>query len=93
MGSVSLQEAIRQFLEKSRLKDGLNAARIEQVWEQIMGKTVAKYTSKIYIIKRTLYIETAMAPLRHELVYQRPTIVQRVNEAFGEAVIDDVVIK
>lgn len=67
--------------------------QIEDVWEQIMGKTVARYTDKIKIHGQTLYIDTAVAPLRQELLYQKETIVRRVNEALGEVVIKEVVIK
>ena len=67
--------------------------QIEEVWEQIMGKTVARYTDKIKIHGQTLYIDTAIAPLRQELLYQKETIVRRVNEALGEVVIKEVVIK
>jgi hypothetical protein len=58
-----------------------------------MGKTVARYTDKIQIHGPTLYINTSVAPLRQELIYQKDAIIQRVNEALGEKVIKDVVIK
>lgn len=93
MGEISLQDAIQQFLQKSRLKSGIQAARIEEVWEQLMGKTIAKYTDKIQIINQTLFITTAVAPLKNELLYQKENIIQKVNEAMGEKVIKDVVIK
>lgn len=67
--------------------------QIEEVWEQIMGKTVARYTDKISIHGHTLYINTAIAPLRQELLFQKDAIVRRVNEALGEVVIKEVVIK
>ncbi|HEY8691092.1 MAG TPA: DciA family protein [Chitinophagaceae bacterium] len=34
-----------------------------------------------------------MAPLKNELLYQKPKIIERVNEALGEKVITEVVIK
>jgi len=67
--------------------------QIEEVWEQIMGKTVARYTDKIQIHGHTLYVNTTIAPLRQELVYQKEKIIQLVNEALGENVIKEVVIK
>lgn len=93
MGEISLQDAIQQFLQKSRLKSGIQAARIEEVWEQLMGKTIAKYTDKIQIVNSTLFISTSVAPLKNELLYQRDIIIQKVNEAMGEKVISEVVIK
>jgi hypothetical protein len=93
MGEISLQDAINQFLQKSRLKSGIQALRIEDVWEEVMGKTVAKYTDKIQIINSTLFITTTVAPLKNELLYQKEKIIERVNEALGEKTIKEVVIK
>jgi hypothetical protein len=93
MGEYSIGDALRKFLHQSQLKGSIQALQIEEVWEQIMGKTVARYTDKIRIHGQTLYIDTAIAPLRQELLYQKETIVRRVNEALGEMVIKEVVIK
>ena len=70
----------------------MQALQIEDVWEKIMGKTIARYTEKISISGNTLYITTHVAPLKQELLYQKQIIVTRVNEALGEAVIKEVVI-
>ena len=93
MGEISLQEAIQQFLNKSRLKSGIQALRIEDIWEEIMGKTIAKYTDKIQVINHTLYISTTVAPLKNELLYQKELIIERVNEALGEKLVTEVVVK
>lgn len=93
MGEFSMQDAIKLFLKQSKLKTGMQALRIEDVWEEIMGKTIAKYTDKIQIINQTLFISSTVAQLKHELLYQKEKIIERVNEALGEKVINDVVIK
>ena len=93
MGEFSLQDAMKQFLQKSRLKNGIQALQIGDVWEQIMGKTIAKYTDNIQIIKHTLFISTQVGPLKNELLYQKDKIIERVNEALGEKIITEVVIK
>ena len=93
MGEISLQDAMQQFLRNSKFRTYIQAIQVEEVWEEIMGKTVAKYTDKIQIIGSTLFITTTVAPLKNELLYQKDTILQRVNDAFGEKVIKEVVIK
>ncbi|HVW59059.1 MAG TPA: DUF721 domain-containing protein [Puia sp.] len=93
MGEYSLGDALRKFLDNSRLKGAVQALQIGDVWERIMGKTIARYTDKIQIHGHTLYIDTSVAPLRQELLYQKDNIIQRVNEALGEPVIKEVVIK
>jgi hypothetical protein len=93
MGQLSMQDAIQQFLKQSRLKGSIQALQIEDIWEQIMGKTIARYTDKIQIINQTLFISSTVAPLKNELLYQKEKIIERVNEALGEKVINEVIIK
>ncbi len=88
-----MQDAIKQYLKQSRLKGGIQSLQIEDVWEKIMGKTIARYTDKIQIINHTLFISSTVAPLKNELLYQKDKIIERVNEALGEKVINEVVIK
>ena len=93
MAQMHIGEALKEFLNKSNLKSGIRAVQIEDVWSDIMGKSIARYTDKIQIIKNTLFIYTSVAPLKNELIYQKPKIIERVNEAFNENVISDVIVK
>lgn len=93
MGQYSIGDAIRQFLAQSRIKGSIQALQVEDVWESVMGKTIARYTDSLKVIDRTLFITTNVAPLKQELVYQKEKIKLRVNEALGEKVIDDIIIK
>ena len=93
MAQMQIGEALKQFLNKSKLKNGIRAVQIESVWEQLMGKTIARYTDKIEIINSTLFIRTSVGPLKQELVYQKDKIIERVNESMGEKVVTNVVIQ
>lgn len=93
MGQYSIGDAIKQFLNQSRIKGSIQALQIEDVWEKVMGKTIARYTENLKVINRTLFITTTVAPLKQELIYQKEKIKLRVNEALGEKVIDEVVIQ
>lgn len=93
MSEVSMAEALQQFLKKSKLKTGLQALQIEDVWERIMGKTVAKYTEKLQIVGSTLFVSTTVAPLKNELLYQKEKIIEMVNAELGEKVIKEVVVR
>ncbi len=93
MSEMTIGDALKQFLKQSKLKRGIQALQIEDAWEKIMGKTIAKYTDKIEIVNQTLFISSAVAPLKNELLYQKEKIIERVNETLGEKVIKEVVIK
>lgn len=86
-------DAMKAFLEKSKVQGRIQALQVQDVWEEIMGKTVARYTDKLLVVGHTLHIHTSVGPLRQELQYQKEKIIQRVNELLGENTIKDVVIR
>lgn len=93
MPEVSLQQALQQFLQNSRLKQQVQAMQIKDLWEELMGKTIASYTDDIQLIQNKLIITTHMAPLKQELLYQREKIKNRLNEMLNEHAVHEVVIK
>jgi hypothetical protein len=93
MAEFKLGDALKQFVQNSKLKNGIRAAQIEEVWLELMGNTIAKYTDKIYIFDQKLFIETSVGPLKNELGFQKQQIIERVNEKMGEKIISDVIIK
>lgn len=92
MSEFSINDAMKNFMKKSRLKNGIKTAAIEQVWLEIMGEVIAKYTSKLQIINQKLFITTTNGPLKNELMFQKSLIIERINEKMGPATISEVVI-
>ena len=93
MGQYKIGDAIKQYLKQSPVKGDIQALQINDLWEQIVGKTIARYTENLKVINKTLFITTNVAPLKQELIYQKEKIKLRVNEALGEKLIEDVVIQ
>ncbi len=93
MSTLSMAEAMQEFLNRSRLKSGIQSVQVEEVWEEIMGKTIAKYTDKIQIVKDTLFVTTNVAALKNELLYQKENIIKLINDKMGSRIIKHVVIR
>jgi hypothetical protein len=93
MATFKIGDALKQFVQGSRLKNGIQSAQIEAVWLEIMGVTISKYTDKIYIFNQKLFIETSVGPLKNELGFQKIQIIERVNEKMGVNTISEVIIK
>lgn len=93
MSEYHIGSALKKFVTSSPVKNGLRSVQIEEVWQQIMGNAIAKYTDKVQIINSTLFITTTVGPLKNELMYQKEKIMERVNEALGDKVILNVVIQ
>ena len=90
MGSYSVGEALNMLLERSQWKPKVHELRMRDEWEQIVGKTIARYTRNINLSNKKLTIYTDIAPLKHELQLGKEQLVQKINEYFGERVVEDI---
>ena len=86
-------DVLEQLIRNSKLSSGIRSCQIEEVWERRMGKTISKYTEKVFILNNTLFIETSIASLRNELHFQREDIKGMVNSELGQMLIHEVVIR
>ncbi len=75
------------------MKEKVQALEIKDVWEELMGKTIASYTENIQLINQQLIITTHIAALKNELVFQKEKIRNRVNERFNYHAVKEVVIR
>jgi hypothetical protein len=90
---ISLQDAMKDMLQEFKLAPQLNETRVKSLWEQLMGKTIATYTSNITVRKNVLYLTILSAPLKQELSYAKEKIRSLINEEMGEDYIREVVIR
>lgn len=92
-GISSIGDALREYMNKSRFKPRMMELRIQENWEQLMGKTIARYTESIQLIDSKLIITTNVAPLKQELNYAKEKIIKLVNEMLGEIAVREVIVR
>lgn len=93
MPSYSIGEALSIFLEKNKWKEKANEIRLKEDWEQITGKTIAKYTRTVALKDRKLTVYTDVAALKQEIMFSKAQLIQTINTYFGERVVDDIVVR
>jgi predicted nucleic acid-binding Zn ribbon protein len=89
---VTIGEAMQEMLREFKLKSRLDETRVQRIWAELMGKTIATYTTQITVRKKVLYLTIISAPLKQELSYAKEKIVKLINEEMGEEYIREVVI-
>lgn len=93
MPTYSVGEALSLLLERSKWKPKVHELRMRQEWEQITGKTIAKYTKNLRLVDQTLTIFTDVAPLKQELLVAREQLKTTINQYFGELVVKEIIVK
>ena len=88
-----IKDILKQLIQQNKWSDKVNEKRLLQCWEELLGKTIAKYTKQISLRNKKLYIEVDSAPLKNELVYSRNQMIQLINTKFGEGVVEEIIVR
>jgi hypothetical protein len=88
-----LSEVIKKLLDTYRLKDGVNAVKVKNAWEELMGKGIQHRTSSVNLKNKVLYICVSSSVLRQELEYKKDEIIKALNDVLKEDAIREVIIR
>ncbi len=87
-----LADVLKQMVKVMKLGDNLNKTKIESLWEEKMGRTIATYTREIRLRDKVLYVTIESASLRSQLHFGREKIRQLFNNEIGEDFLKEVII-
>ena len=88
--SQPIGDVIKELLKNYDIKSKFNEAHVITSWDKLMGPSVTKYTVKIEVEKRILFVKLSNAALKQELSYARQKIKKMLNDEVGEEVLLDV---
>ena len=87
----TLSEVIQQIVKQNHLTYGLQKASLPALWNELMGKAIAKYTSSVELKGSTLYVRLTSPALSNELSYGKSKIIENLNERLGEPLIQKLI--
>jgi len=89
---TTIKEVLDAFVEIHGLKEKLQETRLKQMWETIAGITVARYTTKLYVKKKKLYLEVSTPVIKQEISYSKSVFIELINKEIGKDFIREIVI-
>ena len=91
--SENISDVVYRFLREEGLEMPLNEFRLIQAWNQVMGKTVSRYTTNLEIHNQTLFVTISSASLKNEVSMRRTELVKALNQHVGAQVICSIVVR
>ncbi|PLX15092.1 MAG: DUF721 domain-containing protein [Marinilabiliales bacterium] len=88
-----IEDVIKEYLKALKIDDKLKEVKLIKSWDDIVGKTIAKSTSNIYIHNRKLFVKLNSSVIRNELFMLRDGLKKALNDKAGEDIIDDIILK
>jgi hypothetical protein len=89
----SVSELIEIFMNQYGLGKKYGEFKLLQSWSQMMGPMIANKTIDLKIVNDILIVQLSSAPLKNELSFAKTKIVERLNEAAGKTIIQDIVFQ
>ena len=89
----NIGEIINDLLKQENLDVALDEHRASALWPQIVGDGINRYTIRRYVKDGVMTVYMSSAELANELMLNRATLIQRINEALGREIIHEIIFK
>ena len=87
-----IRSVLNTFLRLKGLETPLLQKRLMDAWPDVVGRSVVRYTSEMFIKNQTLFVKISSPALRADLSMRRTRLVKQLNDAVGAMVIADIKI-
>jgi predicted nucleic acid-binding Zn ribbon protein len=91
--ATKLDSALEQMFDAYKIKGKTDQTTIIATWEELMGKTIATRTTKMFFKGKVLYVELSSAPLKQELTLAKAKIMTLLTNKVGKEAITDIVFR
>ena len=86
----SLKIAIDSMLKKFGIDNAVAQNEALNIWNEIVGKTVAKNTQPERVEHGVIIVKVSSPTWRQELYFQKKEIIEKLNNKIGKNVIKDI---
>ena len=85
-------DAIRGMLRQYQLTQKFDEQVLIASWERLVGKPVARHTTRLFIRDKVLFIHLDSPSVKQDLTYGKARIIEIIENEFGAGVIGDIVL-
>lgn len=91
--TMTLSEALKEYRREMHIDTKLKEVGLIKSWEDIVGPAIAKRTSSVYIKQGKLFIHLNSSVVRNELQMIKEALKERLNEAAGEELVHEIILR
>ncbi|MBA7581359.1 hypothetical protein ES708_23261 [subsurface metagenome] len=89
----TIASVIKDYLKEAQIEGKLKEVQVVNSWEELVGKTIARRTNRIYIKNGKLYLHMNSSIVKNELLMFRESIIERINTNAGEEIVKEIVLR
>ena len=85
---------LSEFLnENPGLKIAVAEHRAVLAWRELLGEGVSHYTKNIYFQRNVLHVQLTSSVLRAELIMNKQSLIDKLNEHAGMEIVKEIVFR
>jgi predicted nucleic acid-binding Zn ribbon protein len=88
--AAQISEILMNVLKKGGLAKKVVQYSIFEIWEELVGETIAKRTTPKKMQGNTLVVAAKSAAWAQELSFMKPMILKKIRERFPDAFVTDI---
>ncbi len=88
-----LGDILAEITGDPALNRGIGEARALKAWEEVVGASVARITTKVYLSHGVYYVNLNSSIIRSELMMHKEKIIEDLNRAAGSKIVRDLVLR
>lgn len=89
----SLKDLVDAMLKAYGIDKKMDRVDVFNTWHSVMGKSVSKRTENIFYRDKKLFVKISSSTLRDELSRMKEVIVEKLNEALGKQMVDELILR
>lgn len=88
-----LGDVLQQYLVAIGADRHIKEIRVTQEWDKIVGPMIARNTEDICLKDGVLTVKFRSAIIRNEIMMRRSSLQKIINDAIGEEVVKNIIVK
>jgi predicted nucleic acid-binding Zn ribbon protein len=89
----ALNELLQDVFSAQNLDQHLHEMQLMDAWEEVVGSAVKRFTKKLYVKDKVLFVSMTSSVARQELQMRRAVLLEKLNNKIGLEVIKDIIFR
>jgi len=91
--TLPLKDILSEYIKQPVIKKGIGDSQAVKAWGAVLGASISRITTNIYVKDGVLFVSLSSSVIRHELFLNKRKIIVSINEYVGSNVIHDIILR
>lgn len=87
-----LGQILRRYLRELGIEKPVKRYTVLSIWPKVVGERISGVTQPLRFDGGKLFVRVTNAVWRHELIYYKAEIIQKINQELQDHIVDEIIL-